>query len=221
MCGRFTQEHTWAELHEIMSIIPASAAGRNDPPRYNIAPTQDVAFLAEHDGNRVVKDGSWWLIPFWAKERPKYPTFNARSETAHEKSSFRESLKSRRCLIPASAYYEWTRADDGGKDPHYIHLPDREPFCFAGLWAHNTALDITSCTILTAAAAPQIEHLHHRMPIILRESAFAPWLSEHTSPDQVQELYTQNRGSELQNYRVGRAVNKNTAKGAELAQPIG
>ncbi len=70
-----------------MSRIPASAAGRNDPPRYNITPTQDVGFIArDRDGDVLVKDGRWWLVPFWVKELPKYPLFNARSETADSKS---------------------------------------------------------------------------------------------------------------------------------------
>jgi len=177
MCGRFILDYTWAEIHAAMSIIPASAAGRNDPPRYNVAPTQDVGFVSEVDGDLTVKDGRWWLVPSRAKEIPKYPMFNARSETAHEKSSFREAFKSKRCLIPASGYYEWTKnADDGGKDPHLIHLPDREPFVFAGLWAHNTHLDITSCTIMTMEANPAISHLHHRMPTILNAANWSDWL---------------------------------------------
>ena len=141
MCGRFTLEYSWAEIHKAFDLIPVSAAGRNDPPRYNIAPTQDVGFLHHRDGETIVEDGRWWLVPFWAKEIPKYPLFNARSETAHEKSSFREAFKSKRCLIPASGYYEWTKAEDGGKDPHLIHLPEKEPFLFAGLWAHNNILE--------------------------------------------------------------------------------
>lgn len=158
MCGRFTIQYTWAEYHEALSLIPASAKGRNDPPRYNVAPTQNVGFVAtDRDGEVVVQDGRWWLVPFWAKEVPKYPMFNARSETATTKSSFREAFKSKRCLIPASSYYEWTKAKNGGKDPHNIHLPYNEPFFFAGLWAHNDTLDITSCTILTAEAAPEIK----------------------------------------------------------------
>jgi len=193
MCGRFALDYTWAEIHSGLSLVPASAAGRNDPPRYNIAPTQDVGFLhrSYESDELTVSDGRWWLVPFWAKEIPKYPMFNARSETAREKSSFREAFKSKRCLIPASGYFEWTKADDGKKDPHFIHLPDKEPFMFAGLWAHNGNLDITSCTILTAEAAPEIEHLHNRMPIILNESSFESWLSADTEADDAHALLSE------------------------------
>ena len=221
MCGRFTLEYSWAEIHKAFDLIPLSAAGRNDPPRYNIAPTQDVGFIHHGDGETVVEDGRWWLVPFWAKEIPKYPLFNARSETAHEKSSFREAFKSKRCLIPASGYYEWTKAEDGGKDPHFIYLPDREPFLFAGLWAHNSKLDITSCTILTAAAHPAIEHLHHRMPIVLGKNHWKDWLSSDTSVDEAREILNDNRGGEFTSYRVGRAVNSSrSGNKAELLEPL-
>ncbi|NKB52105.1 MAG: SOS response-associated peptidase [Rhizobiaceae bacterium] len=220
MCGRFTLEYSWAEIHDAIDLIPTSAAGRNDPPRFNIAPTQQVGFLSQRDDEISVQDGRWWLVPFWAKEIPKYPLFNAHSETAHEKSSFRESFKSKRCLIPASGYFEWTKAADGGKDPHLIHLPDKQPFLFAGLWAHNSNLDITSCTILTAAAHPAIEHLHHRMPIVLGQSSWSDWLSADTSVASARQLLEFNRGGELVSYPVGREVNSSRASGASLVEPL-
>ena len=220
MCGRFTLKYSWAEIHAAIDIIPSSAAGRNDPPRYNIAPTQDVGFVCQREDAVQVKDGRWWLVPFWAKEIPKYPLFNARSETAHEKSSFREAFKSKRCLIPASGYYEWTKAEDGGKDPHLIHLPDHEPFLFAGLWAHNSHLDITSCTILTAAADPAIAPLHHRMPIVLNRSGWTQWLDSDVSVDDARALLEDNRGNELISYQVDRAVNSSRASGESLISAL-
>lgn len=144
--------------------------------------------------------------------------FNARSETARSKSSFREAFKSKRCLIPASGYYEWTKAEDGKKDPHFIHLPNKQPFMFAGLWAYNSNLDITSCTILTAAAAEEIEHLHDRMPIILEPSDFESWLK--SEPDQAYDLLSNNLGHDLQSYRVGREVGNSRASGAQLIEPV-
>lgn len=220
MCGRFTIQFSWAEYRQSIELIPSVAAGRNDPPRYNVTPTQEVGFVCEQDGDIQVKDGRWWLVPFWAKEMPKYPTFNARSETAHEKSSFRESMKSKRCLIPADGYYEWTKAEDGGKDPHYIYLLENRPFLFAGLWAYNANLDITSCTILTAPADPTIAHLHDRMPIILNADTWKDWLSPETEISAARELLASNHGAELISHRVDRAVNSSKAKGPELIEPV-
>lgn len=220
MCGRFTIQYTWSEYYEGLNLIPAEAKGRNDPSRYNVAPTQDVGFVCIRDDQITVLDGRWWLVPHWAKEIPKYPMFNARSETAHEKSSFREAMKSMRCLIPADGYFEWTKGDDGGKDPHYIHLPSIKPFFFAGLWAYNSKLDITSCTILTAEADEVIRHLHDRMPIILKEDVVEAWIDPDTSVDDAKELLTSNQGSELTSYRVGREVNSSRASGAQLIKKL-
>ena len=218
MCGRFTLHSTWSEASAIYSIIPIEAAGRNDRPRYNIAPTQDVGFVCEEDGNITAKDGRWWLVPFWAKEISKYPMFNARSETAREKPSFRDAFKTKRCLILADGYYEWTKAKDGNKDPWYITLPDKKPFMFAGLWAHNTHLDITSCTILTAPATFNIEPLHKRMPVILNNTTHKAWLSAETSVDDAHGMLSRNQGEELVFHRVGRDVNSSRVNGSSLIE---
>ncbi len=187
-------------------------AGRNTEARYNIAPTQDVLFVTAGDnGCQKVREGRWWLVPHWAKEVPKFAMFNARSEEAAAKPAFRDAFKMRRCLIPADGFYEWTKAEDGGKDPWYIHLPDEQPFSFAGLWAHNTALDITSCTILTAAAQEPITALHNRQPIILEPSVYDAWLDPATSAEAATDLLRRDLDGDLQFYRVGREVN--TTKG--------
>jgi len=222
MCGRFVIKASWAELREWNNLVRPEDYGRNDPERHNVIPTQMVPFVIRHDGQNEVRDGQWWLVPAWAKANvKKYPTFNAKSETAHEKSSFKASLKSKRCLIPADAYIEWTKnADDGGKDPHVIHMPDWESFAFAGLWAYNKQLDLLSCTVLTAPAVPEIEHLHKRMPIILKQSAFDAWLDPDKGTQEAMALYGENRNSELVSYQVGRAINKNDATGAELLEAI-
>ncbi|MEP3278329.1 MAG: SOS response-associated peptidase [Stappiaceae bacterium] len=223
MCGRFTIRYTWAEYYDALTLIPASAKGRNDPPRYNVAPTQEVGFLCMDNGDAVIKDGRWWLVPHWAKElTSKWPMFNARSEEAHKKPAFRDSMKSKRCLIPADGYYEWTKnEEDGKKDPHFLHLPDDEPFAFAGLWATNMNIEptVTSCTILTAAAVPEISHLHHRMPIILAADAYEAWLDPNISVDLARELLTNHRDAELVSHRVGREVGSSKASGAQLIKP--
>lgn len=155
MCGRFTRFHSWADIHEMYRLLPSTETGRNTEARYNIAPTEDVYFVtADEDGGQKVRQGRWWLVPWWAKEMPKGAMFNARIETADTSSAFKDAWKSKRCLIPADGFYEWTRnQSDGGRDPWFIHLAGKQPFSFAGLWAHNSKLDVTSCTIITMPAA--------------------------------------------------------------------
>ncbi|MEO0637882.1 MAG: SOS response-associated peptidase [Pseudomonadota bacterium] len=220
MCGRYTMHLTWAEIVALYSGLAKTEAGRNVPARYNIAPTQDVFFVAHGEGGQTLKEGRWWLVPHWAKEKPKWAMFNARSEDAAKKPAFRDAFKSKRCLIPADGYYEWTKAEDGGKDPHFIHSPDGQPFSFAGLWAYNSTLDVVSCTILTAAAAPEIEHLHDRMPIILPQDSYDAWIDSATDVEDAARLLKDNRGHELVSYRVDRLVNNNRAQGPELIEGV-
>lgn len=151
---------------------------------------------------------------------PKWALFNARSEDAHKKPAFREAFKSKRSLNPADGFYEWTLAEDVGKDPHCITLPDWEPFAFAGLWTHNDKLDITSCTILTALAAEEISHLHNRMPIIMNDENYEQWLSTETSVDEARNLLNNNRGSELVSYRISREVNNSRVSGLQLIEAV-
>ncbi len=222
MCGRFSNFHAWSEVHDAYDDFLNGEAGRNTPARYNIAPTQDVLFIAgTTDGARVM-EGRWWLVPFWTKElQSKYPAFNARSETAHEKATFRDSFKSKRCLVPASGWYEWTKnTDDGGKDPWNIGPADKAPFSFAGLWAHNSTLDITSCTILTAPAADAIKGIHHRMPIVLKQDRYEQWLHPETTVDAARDLLTHHRGDDMTAYRVSREVNSSKSEGAHLIEPV-
>lgn len=222
MCGRFTQYHTWAEIHALYRLSDAER-GRNTEARYNIAPTQDVLFVtAGKDGYQQVREGRWWLVPGWAKEMPKYALFNARSEDAETKSSFRDSFKSKRCLIPADGFYEWTKAADGGKDPWHIFLPDHRPYSFAGLWAYNPALDVTSCTILTAAAEEPMKQLHNRQPIILDPAVYDAWLDPATPVPEAKALLANDLDGQLQFYRVSRDVNstKGVPESPEMIEKV-
>ena len=150
MCGRITRFHTWADLHRMYRLTDATETGRNTEARYNIAPTEDVLFVTAGDnGSHKLREGRWWLVPWWAKELPKQAMFNARIETADKTGAFKDAWKSKRCLVPADGFYEWTKnTEDGGRDPWSIHLADTQPFSFTGLWAHNSKLNATSCTII-------------------------------------------------------------------------
>lgn len=225
MCGRFTAEYTWAELHALYSLSDElfPVAPSNMQPRYNIAPTQDVDFVA-HDkaSNRELLRGRWWLVPFFAKELPKATMFNARIETVDTSGAFREPFKRERCLIPADGYFEWTTSlVDGKKDPWLLQLPEGKPFSFAGLWAHNDNLGITSCTIITAPAVEHIAHIHGRMPVILEESAYDAWLSGEAQGDDAKALLLDNHlDSQLVFHRVGREVNSSRYEGTDTKKPI-
>jgi putative SOS response-associated peptidase YedK len=225
MCGRFTNELTWGELHALYELsdelhpVPPS----NMQPRYNIAPTQEVDFVhLDKAGNMELNRGRWWLVPFFAKELPKAAMFNARIETVDTSGAFREGFKSRRCLIPADGYFEWTtNEEDGKKDPWLLQLPDSQPFSFAGIWAHNDNLGVTSCTIITAPAVPEIDHIHTRMPLILNPEAYRAWLHTDLLGTEAKALLMDAQiDSLLQFHRVGREVNNSRYEGTDTKKPL-
>jgi putative SOS response-associated peptidase YedK len=182
MCGRFTRYLSWSEIVRLYRLTLDWEKQRNDEPQYNIAPTEDVPFVtAGENGSHKLRQGRWWLVPWWAKEMPKGAMFNARSETVDTMPAFRDAFKTKRCLVPADGFYEWTKnPGDGGKDPWHIFLPGPRPFSFAGLWARNDKLDITSCTILTMPAGEPMARLHDRQPVILAPEVYDAWLDPAT-----------------------------------------
>ncbi|TIQ36273.1 MAG: SOS response-associated peptidase [Mesorhizobium sp.] len=227
MCGRYTRYLPWSEIHRLYHLTAPADVGRNDAPRYNIAPTDEVPFItAADDGNHRVRTGRWWLVPFWAKEMPKATMFNAKIETADTTPAFRDAFKSRRCLIPADGYYEWTKSPaDGGKDPWHIFQPGHAPFSFAGLWAYNSNLDVTSCTIITQPSAAPINQIHDRQPLMLDPAYYDAWLDPKTPAADLKDILSHDIDGQLQFYRVGRdvnaaAINKQPNDHAGLIEPI-
>ena len=181
MCGRYNLRITSSELQEFFDLF------RDVPfdwqPRYNIAPTQEVvAFRFDEDtAPRCPVLLRWGLIPSWAKDvQVGSRMINARAESVAEKPSFRAAFKRRRCIIPATGYYEWKKAASGkAKQPYHIHREDDEPFGLAGLWERwsgGDGSDIESCTILTTDASEPLDEIHNRMPVILHATDYDRWL---------------------------------------------
>eukprot|EP00913_Durusdinium_trenchii_P019515 g18345.t1 len=160
-------------------------------PRYNIAPTQTAAIVRPADEGREVAFARWGLIPSWAKDiKIGYRMINARGETVAEKPSFRAAFKRRRCLVPASGYYEWKKLSAKTKQPYHIHRDDDGLIAFAGLWERWDAGDapLESFTIITTAAGGALADIHDRMPVMLPESEHALWLDPDVEPEALGEL---------------------------------
>ena len=215
MCGRFTFEHEWPAFVDLYEFPWDVERGRNTEARFNIAPTQTVLMVHnDAKGQQVVEDARWWLVPFWAKEMPKAAMFNSRIETVDTAPAFREAFKSKRCLIPASAFYEWTLDEaDGKKNPWHIHLPGDAPFSFAGIWAHNDKVGVTSCSIITMPAGAAMSQLHDRQPVILDTAAYKEWLDPATPVPRAKELLQENLDDRLEFHRVSRDVNSSKFAG--------
>jgi putative SOS response-associated peptidase YedK len=177
MCGRFYLDVQQEELADYFGVQTAPLI----TPRYNIAPSQQILAIVATDTEREVRLFHWGLIPFWAKdEKIGYRTINARSETVESKPAFRAAFKYRRCLIPASGFYEW-KAESSGKQPYCIRPETAPLFAFAGLYEHWQSAQgdrvIDSCTIIVTEAEQAIRPIHDRMPVILQPERFSEWLN--------------------------------------------
>ncbi len=175
MCGRFTLTATPDEVRALLEYVEHP----NFPPRYNIAPTQPVATVRKEHGARHFALIRWGLIPPWVKDPASFTLLiNARSETAETKPSFRGAMRHHRCIFPVSGFYEWRRTPEG-KQPYFISPSDGGVMAFAGLWdtwCDPDGGDIDTGAILTTEANGFISGIHHRMPAILTQDEFEPWL---------------------------------------------
>jgi len=178
MCGRFVQSHDpafYADAFQVETIKVDSLS-----VSYNVAPTDNVYAVAEHDGTRLLGSFRWGLIPWWAKDRKIGARhINARAESVADKPAFRDSFSKRRCLIPADGFYEWKRLPKG-KLPHYIYRADQRPLAFAGLWSSwkdpGSGDQVRTCTIITGEPNDLVAGIHDRMPVILGEGSWSDWL---------------------------------------------
>ncbi len=173
----------------------------------------------------------WGLVPSWAKDVSiGSRMINARSETAAEKPSFRSAFKKRRCLIPADGFYEWQKTNGKDKQPWLIHMQDRHPFAFAGLWEawkpkgetapSQSAEPVLSCPILTTSANDDMSDIHDRMPVFVPEEQFGTWLSNDASLGQLQQLLQPLPNGVLKRYRVSTFVNKATNESPDCVEPL-
>jgi putative SOS response-associated peptidase YedK len=194
MCGRYLLKAPADALRRAFGFVEQP----NLMPRYNIAPTQDVAVIRERrepKGERTLQLLRWGLIPSWAEDmKGGAKLINARAEGISERPSFREAFQRRRCLVPADGFYEW-RTEGKLKQPYLIQRRDRAPFAFAGLWERWVPRTqppepayIDSFTIVTTEANALLRPLHARMPVILAPEDYARWFDRGTSEAELKAL---------------------------------
>jgi len=220
MCGRFSLTLSSEDLLEYFLL----SEGYNLEPRYNIAPSQEITAVRLEEGQRRLVSLHWGLIPFWADDRKiGYRTINARSETAHKSPAFRAAFRSRRCLIPATGFFEWDKLQ-GSRQPFFIYRTDGKPMTFAGLWEHWEDKEgkelIESCSILTTDAAEPVARLHDRMPVILEPGDFDLWLDpQEQNLEQLRDLMHPTDQGVLSMHPVSRYVNKAGNEGEKCLEP--
>ena len=222
MCGRFTLTTDPTQAEDVFNgfTFPSQFS-----PRFNIAPTQPVLAIP-NDGKNTADFFLWGLIPSWSKD-PAIASklINARGETIAEKPSFRGGFKYKRCLILTDGFYEW-KSSPGvkTKTPYFIHMKDRKPFAFAGLWDEWHSPDggtLRTCTIITTEPNELMSTLHNRMPVILNQRDYAEWLdSAPRTPDSLLHLIKSFPADKMSAHPVSTMVNTPNNDRAELIVPV-
>ncbi|MHC4220323.1 MAG: SOS response-associated peptidase [Planctomycetota bacterium] len=219
MCGRYSLEARSSEIVEAFRLAEAIAFSA----RYNISPTQQVPVVRQdpETADRRLDLIRWGLTPAWA--RGSRPIINARSETIDQKPSFRASFRSRRCLVPATGFYEWQKLR-AAKQPFHIRIREGGVFAFAGIWDRSPDADgspVETFAILTCAPNETMKPIHNRMPVILDPEAYHLWLdSSLESAEPLVELLVPAPDDRLTAYPVSNRVNKPAHDDVECIAPL-
>ncbi|MBI1258980.1 MAG: hypothetical protein GC204_16030 [Chloroflexi bacterium] len=222
MCGRFVLVADPNVIQQSFNLDPSGVI--NFAPRYNIAPTQYVPVITNEQPKQLSLL-KWGLVPSWAKEEAiGNKMINARADGIAEKPSFRNAFKRRRCIVPASGFYEWQKGEGKTKTPMYIHLKNQEVFALAGLWEvwnspHGD--EVHSFTIITTDANEFMAPIHNRMPVILHPSDYDLWLEpKEVKADTLLPLLKPFEADKMTAYEVSRAVNTPSIDEPDLIQPV-
>lgn len=218
MCGRYTVYHDALVLQVAFGLAKVADLA----PRYNVAPSQPVPVVGlKPDGTtRGLAMLPWGLLPAWANDAKAVRPINARGESVHRLATFRESFRQKRCILPASGYYEWKR-DGKKKQPFYIRRKDGGPLALAGLWDFWTdgTAKVTSCCLITTDANELLQPVHNRMPVLLSPDQFAGWLSTTTDEDTLRSWLKPCSPDELETFAVSDSVNRATNEGPGCVTP--
>lgn len=226
MCGRFalTEPPRFEpEALQHQSVHVPEQLLADFRPRYNIAPGTDIFVWRGVDGAVTLARHRWGLVPGWAKDvKIGYKLINARSETASVKPAFRDAWRRRRCLIPASGFFEW-KSDGRRKRPFYIRLQRREPFAFAGLWEvwrSRDGVELFTCTVLTTEPNALVAEIHDRMPVILPPEAYADWLDPGADAVRLKALMRPFPADAMEAYEVSTLVNSPANDSPACIEPV-
>ena len=224
MCGRFNLTATPEQVKEAFKLSSLF----DFQSSYNITPGQDILAIVSSD---EATDGNqhnqavqlyWGLIPSWSKDRKiSHNLINARAENIAEKPSFRSAFQKRRCLLPATGFFEWAQSENG-KQAYHIARPNHQVFAFAGLWEHweQGGETVYSCTIITTSANQLMQPIHSRMPVILDPQNYAKWLDGQSKKDDLQALLACDAYSAMDTIPVSSWVNNPRHDDVNCIRPL-
>jgi putative SOS response-associated peptidase YedK len=227
MCGRFARSKGLEAIVKRFVLDAIRERWATDPlvsaPHYNVAPSQMAPVIVQ-DESREIRPMRWGLVPSWAKEQSiGQKMINARAETLAEKPSFKRLLFTRRCIVPATGFYEWAKRDKE-KIPMHFRLKDGGLFGFAGLWDRWKApegRELDSFTIITTTPNELLVAVHHRMPVILRQEDEESWLDgdAEDGPALLSRLKPY-PADQMEGFEVSRAVNSPAFNRPECILPV-
>jgi len=219
MCGRYSLICI-DDLGNRFRVFDPMIGARS---RFNIAPGNEMPVIVRA-GEKHAAVMRWGLIPSWTRDiRAARPLINARAESLAEKPAFRGLLRSRRCLVPASGFYEWKK-EGNRKSPYYLQIPGEPLFAFAGLydqWHNPEGVTVSTYTIVTCDANPLVAAIHDRMPVILPRQAEERWLAPGpVSAEDAKELLVPYPAGRMEARPVSDRVNNPSADDERLIRPL-
>lgn len=213
MCGRYqieTDPRTWLNVFDALRDCLPDVTFQ---PRYNVAPSQAVPVIRAAGDHWDLVEMRWGYVPgFVREEKPRLQPINARGDRLATSGYYRHSFRQRRCLLPATGFYEWRRRG-GGKQPWHIQLPGRSPLLFGGIWDNWRGTDTVA--IITTEPNSVLGRLHDRMPLILPPERASAWLTGER-PEALIVPYA----TELEAWPVSTRVNSPANDGPQLLQPV-
>ena len=216
MCGRFVLTAPHDAMARAFDARPANDLP--ETPRWNVCPTTQIPAVVSGGGGRRLVSMRWGFLPRWYETPTGGPLLiNARAETVATKPAFRDAVRERRCLIPASGFYEWTVDAEGLRLPWHFHPAEGGLLAFAGIWQNWGPDGAATCAIVSCAAGPAMAEIHHREPVTLAPGDWPLWLGE--AGHGAAPLMRPSPEGRLARHRVSRAVNSNRAEGPELIEP--
>ena len=219
MCGRFAITIPSDAMSQLFDAQPVN--NLPDLPNFNVCPTNSIHVVTYNGLGRKLESLRWGFVPNWYRTVNAGPLLiNARSETIAQKPAFANASRERRCLIPCSGFYEWSKDLEGNKTPWFIKRNDDTPLVFGGVWQEwgYEGEIIKTCAIVTTASNSKLSSIHHRLPLVLERNNWGFWLGEEGHG--ASALMRPTSDETLKAYRVSKNINSNRASGPDLISPL-
>ena len=219
MCGRFAITIPSDAMSQLFDAQPVN--NLPDLPNFNVCPTNSIHVVTYNGLGRKLESLRWGFVPNWYRTVNAGPLLiNARSETIAQKPAFANASRERRCLIPCSGFYEWSKDLEGNKTPWFIKRNDDTPLVFGGVWQEwgYEGEIIKTCAIVTTASNSKLSGIHHRLPLVLERNNWGFWLGEEGHG--ASALMRPTADETLKAYRVSKNINSNKSSGPDLISPL-